>query len=186
VGLSRAQIVEAAYSILRQHGLAGLSMRRLAQNLGVQPGALYYYVDSKQELLVAVAERILSDSIELASATEPGQAACDLRAALLQVRDSADVVSFAHAYKPDVLGMLRDLPGLFSDRFPPQHARWAAQTLIHYVLGFVAEEQNRAELIRAKILPTDPGSVDSSNAFSFGVSAILHGLASSLPPPRHT
>src|SRR5580704_7670017 len=69
MALSRTQIVEAAYAMLREHGLAGLSMRRLAQDLGVQAGALYYHVASKQDLLAAVAERILSDSAPTISAT---------------------------------------------------------------------------------------------------------------------
>jgi AcrR family transcriptional regulator len=72
VGLSRAQIVDAAYSILREHGLGGLSMRRLARDLGVQPGALYYPMDSKQELLVAVADRIFAGDCEAISTTDPG------------------------------------------------------------------------------------------------------------------
>ena len=75
MALSRATIVEAAYAMLCQHGLAGLSMRRLAQDLGVQAGALYYHVESKQDLLAAVAERILGDSAPVISATDPGQKA---------------------------------------------------------------------------------------------------------------
>lgn len=174
--LSREQIVETAYATLRQQGLAGVSMRRLAQDLGVQPGALYYYVASKQELLAAVAERILARSAEAVLPTDPRQAACDLRRALLEVRDGAEVVSFAHALNPEALATLADLSELFADRFSATHAGWAAQTLIHYVLGFVAEEQNRIELIRADIL-TEPGSANPMGAFLFGVDAILQGLA---------
>lgn len=186
MSLSPEQIIDAAYSTLREHGLAGVSMRRLAQDLGVQPGALYYHVPSKQDLLAAVAERILTDSTATISDTDPTSAAADLRRALLRVRDSADVVSFAHAFKPGALIPLRDLESLFAGQFTPKRARWAAQTLVHYVLGFVAEEQNRAELFRARIVTEGPNQTDSSDAFRFGVTAILHGLDSMRPPPRCT
>lgn len=177
MALSRAQIVEAAYEILREHGLPGLSMRRLAQDLGVQPGALYYYVTSKQDLLAAVAGRILADAEPTISTTDPAQAARDIRDALLPVRDSADVVSFVQAFRPDVLTPLRQLHELFAERFPAQQAHWAAQTLIHYVLGFVAEEHNRTDLVRAKILSSPPSQAESLDAFVFGVAAVLQGLA---------
>lgn len=176
MALSRAQIVEAAYATLRKHGLGGVSMRRIAQDLGVAPGALYYHVASKQELLAAVAERMLADSAGSIPAGDPLRAACEIRNALLLVRDSADVISFVQAFRPDALAPLQDLHRLFADDLPPEQARWAARTLIHYVLGFVAEEQNRAELIRAGILPGRPEHAGSSEAFVFGVNAIVRGL----------
>jgi TetR/AcrR family tetracycline transcriptional repressor len=183
MALSRTQIVDAAYAMLRQHGLPGLSMRRLAQDLGVQPGALYYHVASKQDLLAAVAERILSDSAQAISATDAAQAAADIRQALLPVRDSADVISFVQAFRPDTLVPLQRLRQLFARQFPDQQARWAAQTLVHYVLGFVAEEQNHAELVRARILDGQPSAAESRDAFRFGVDAILHGLHALPPSP---
>ncbi|MGH3275438.1 MAG: TetR family transcriptional regulator [Streptosporangiaceae bacterium] len=177
MGLSRARIVDAAYSTVREHGLGGLSMRRLAHDLGVQPGALYYHVASKQDLLAAVAERILADSAGAISATDPVQAARDIREALLGVRDSADVISFVQAFRPDTLVPFRDLRRLFAERFPERQAGWAAQTLIHYVLGFVAEEQNHAELVRARIVTDESRRAGSPDAFLFGVNAIVQGLA---------
>lgn len=181
VTLTREQIIDAAYRILADDGLGGLTMRRLAQQLGVQPGATYYHVASKQELLVAVAERILNHAeIRL---NEPGRVALDIRAALLPIRDSADVVSFANAFRPGALAPFRTLEQLFSAGLAPQQARWAAQTLIHYVLGFVAQEQNQAELIRARIV-TNASDLDASEeAFRFGVTAILRGLPSQAGGP---
>ena len=49
----RGDIVERAVLVLDQFGLADLSMRRLAAELGLQPSALYHHVASKQELLAA-------------------------------------------------------------------------------------------------------------------------------------
>lgn len=178
MSLTRAQIIEAAQEILTHHGLGGLTMRQLAQHLGVQPGALYYHVASKQDLLVGVAERIFNHSTTEISTDNPTQAALDIRAALLPIRDSADVISFANAFRPATLVPFQALEQLFSAQFPDQQARWAGQTLIHYVLGFVAQEQNHAELVRARIVTDTTNQAASTKAFCFGVETILRGLPS--------
>lgn len=179
MALTREQIVDTAFAMLRDGGLAGLTMRRLAARLEVQPGALYYHVASKQELLVAVAARILADEEEALATADPRAAARSLRAALLRVRDGAEVVSFAQAFRPDSLTPLRELRRLFVPRLAPREADWAAQTLVHYVLGHVAEEQNHAELVRAKALPEAQPRPATSRAFLFGVDAILAGVDAS-------
>ncbi|GAA1849912.1 TetR/AcrR family transcriptional regulator C-terminal domain-containing protein [Pseudonocardia ailaonensis] len=174
MSLSRAQVVDAAYAVLGEQGLAGTSMRRVATELGVQPGALYYHVPSKQDLLTEVAVRILAAGP--VSGVDPRQAAHDLRAALLRVRDGAEVVSFVRAFRPEALEPLHALPGLFGG-LPPGRAQWAARTLVHYVLGFVAEEQNRDELVRSTIVADEPmRATESEEAFRFGVDAIVEGL----------
>jgi len=58
--LTREQVIDTAYGILRDFGLADLSMRRLARDLGVQPGALYWHVKNKQELLGVLSVMILA------------------------------------------------------------------------------------------------------------------------------
>lgn len=174
VGLTRERIVDAAYAVLDEQGLSGLSMRRVAQDLDVRPGALYYHVANKQELLAEVAARILDD---VPVAADARRGACDLRDALRRVRDGAEVVSFVLAFRPEGLAPSRAFPGLFADRLPARQARWAARTLVHYVLGAVAEEQNRAELVRTGIVADEPGrAVEADEAFLFGLDAVLHGL----------
>lgn len=54
--LSLEAIIAAADGILRTEGADGLSMRRLASELGVAPMALYYHVRDKDELLMLVME----------------------------------------------------------------------------------------------------------------------------------
>ncbi|MFZ0384773.1 MAG: TetR family transcriptional regulator, partial [Solirubrobacteraceae bacterium] len=176
MALTASRIVNAATSTLREQGLAGLSMRRLAQGLGVQPGALYHHVASKQELLVAVGEQLLSDSAPAICTTDPAQAAADLRTALLPIRDGAEVISFVHAYKPNALGPLNDLHVALARRLPRAQAPLVAEALIRYVLGFVAVEQNHAELVRARIVEPGPATPDAEQAFSFGVRALLAGI----------
>lgn len=58
--LSESEIVEAALRVVRQDGVAKLSMRRLSRDLGVSPMAPYYYVADKRELLDLVASAALA------------------------------------------------------------------------------------------------------------------------------
>ena len=58
--LSRDSITDTALGILAEFGLADVSMRRIASSLGVAPGALYWHVESKQELVAWMAEAILA------------------------------------------------------------------------------------------------------------------------------
>ncbi|MGO8686619.1 MAG: TetR/AcrR family transcriptional regulator [Candidatus Dormibacteria bacterium] len=50
----RAGIVEAAATVLGRLGSAETSMKEIAQEVGVAPGLLHYYFESKDDLLVAV------------------------------------------------------------------------------------------------------------------------------------
>ena len=51
MALTREAIVLTAAELVDQYGLGDLSMRRLATELGVAPGALYWHLTNKQELL---------------------------------------------------------------------------------------------------------------------------------------
>ena len=55
--LSGEQVVTTAIQIADRHGLGGLSMRRLADELDITAMSLYGYVPSKAELLDVMADR---------------------------------------------------------------------------------------------------------------------------------
>ncbi|MDT5236293.1 MAG: TetR/AcrR family transcriptional regulator, tetracycline repressor protein, partial [Mycobacterium sp.] len=57
--LHKHDVVDAATALLDNYGVADLTMRRLARELDVSPGALYWHFANKQRLLGAVADRIL-------------------------------------------------------------------------------------------------------------------------------
>ncbi|WP_256328553.1 TetR/AcrR family transcriptional regulator [Nocardioides sp. YR527] len=59
--LSVAQIVEAAYVIADEQGLAAVSMARVAEAAGCSPMALYRHVKNKDELLILLADRLCAD-----------------------------------------------------------------------------------------------------------------------------
>src|SRR5690242_21038605 len=55
--LDQAAIVDAAFDVLNKAGLDGLSLRLVAEQLGVQAPALYWHVHNKAELLSLMAAR---------------------------------------------------------------------------------------------------------------------------------
>lgn len=61
-GLSRESLVRAAVALLDSDGLERMSMRRVATDLGVTVGALYWYVATKDELLELVLDDVLGEA----------------------------------------------------------------------------------------------------------------------------
>jgi AcrR family transcriptional regulator len=59
--ISRDAIVTAAIDLLDREGLAALSMRRLAQELGTGAASLYWHVGSKDGLLDLVMDQIIGE-----------------------------------------------------------------------------------------------------------------------------
>jgi len=58
--LSRDTVVDGAITLADREGLDALTIRRLAQEHGVTPMALYWHFHEKEDLLDAVAERLLN------------------------------------------------------------------------------------------------------------------------------
>ncbi|WP_395401995.1 TetR/AcrR family transcriptional regulator [Arthrobacter sp. UC242_113] len=61
VRLNRDRVLQAAVSLADEAGIDELSMRRLGQELGVVPMALYKHVANKEELLDGMVEAIISE-----------------------------------------------------------------------------------------------------------------------------
>lgn len=58
--LSRPRIVDAALALMDADGLEAVTMPRLAERLGVGTMSLYRHIEDKDDLVNAVAERVLS------------------------------------------------------------------------------------------------------------------------------
>src|SRR5215216_3483786 len=59
--LSREEIIKEALALLDEHGPGALSMRRLADRLGVAPNALYYRVRGKADLIDGLIDQVYAD-----------------------------------------------------------------------------------------------------------------------------
>lgn len=177
--LTKPDVVDAATTLLDNYGIADLTMRRLARELAVSPGALYWHFANKQQLLGAVADRILDG---VASAAGVGAVCNRLRDALLSHTDGAELVSASFAAgqssaMKEILAALTDAAA--EAGVDAAHAELAARTVLYYVLGFTADEQSRLQWDAAGAELPDEQSVlaDDANArFRFGVDLLVNGM----------
>ena len=97
-GLNRQAVVDAALELLAESGIDGLSMRALADRLGVRAASLYWHVRDKQQVLELLAEALL-DRVAVPSAQPDWRAqvrgACVQLAEVLADQDTAGTVILA-------------------------------------------------------------------------------------------
>lgn len=175
-------VVDAALEILDIHGLPGLSMRRIADYLDLQPSALYWHFPNKQSLLAAVSERILAP-LKTSDARGFQEVAAAFREALLAHRDGAELVYSSYALGLSGVPALAlfetaaqgadQAPG--NDKAPGnEQAQTAARTGVHYVLGFVFFEQQQEFAARLGVI--EPPIADRDSEFAAGVALLESGL----------
>lgn len=183
--LHKRDVVEAATAILDNYGIADLTMRRLGRELNVSPGALYWHFANKQQLLGAIADRILEPVGEAPGDWRDRVAGiCGrLRDALLSHTDGAELVSASFAAGQSeamtaLVGHLRD--AAVEAGVGGAHAELAARTVVYYVLGFTADEQSRLQWDAAGAELPDEQSVladDAGERFGFGLALLVDGIA---------
>lgn len=175
---NRADVLRAARGILTEHSLADLSMRRLASEVGVRPNALYWHFPNKQSLLAALADDILGDI----GPTDPDQSwdgrlgaiAVGMRAALLAVPDSAEVVSSAWASGLATRTVADDLTDVaISGGLTARDARGVATAICQLIIGLTIEEQTRAQMERLGVI--GPSGRDFAAEFDDALGVLLDG-----------
>jgi len=179
-------VVDVALRVLDAYGLADLSMRRLAAELGVQPSALYHHFANKQLLLAAVADELLARG-RAARGDEPRPddwaervaAVCaELRDSMLAYRDGAELVATVRAYGLGAAVPERELDeALRSAGLEPETAAVARRALLHYVFGHVADEQTHLQASAAGAIEDAPRA---SSDFELGLSLVIDGTRSRL------
>ncbi|WP_068923772.1 TetR/AcrR family transcriptional regulator C-terminal domain-containing protein [Planobispora rosea] len=147
-GLTRQIIIDTALRLLDEVGLEGLTVRRLAVELGVQSPALYWHFRTKQELLNGMAGAVvLSAGMGPPREGESWQSwlarrARSYRRALLTHRDGARLVATATGLDPDVVRNLNaEVAAMIAHGFTPVLALRTITALSHYALGAVLQEQ---------------------------------------------
>ena len=116
--LSREAIVGAALALVDDEGLEALTVRRLADRLGVTMMALYWHVRDKAQLLDLVGEAVLG---EIALPPPTGKWNADIRVLFHEARDglrrhpNAAVLAFGRArYGPSGLAMFEGILGILA------------------------------------------------------------------------
>jgi TetR/AcrR family tetracycline transcriptional repressor len=143
--LDQAQIVRAALALLDEVGLDELTMRRLAERLGVKAASLYRHVRNKEELLALLGDEI---SGEIPFAAEAGswrnqlvEMAWNVRRGLLAHRDAARVLASTPPVGPRRLKLIEAvLRTLRAGGLNERDAARAAYHLNNFVTEFAADE----------------------------------------------
>ncbi|MFD0688938.1 TetR/AcrR family transcriptional regulator C-terminal domain-containing protein [Actinomadura fibrosa] len=102
IPLSRRRVLRAAVAIADRDGLGALTMRRLAQELGVEAMSLYHHVASKEAVLDGLVEVVLGEvmaAVDEVGAPSPEDWRTILRARILAARE----VFLRHRWAPRVL-----------------------------------------------------------------------------------
>ena len=163
-------VVTGALAVLDSHGLEFCSMRRVAARLDVQPSALYHHVPDKQTLLALMADRIVGDVTvppDGLPAVRAETVAHALRDAMLAVRDGADVVATASAFRLGVSRVEAELTDALGDRD-------GARTLLLFVFGHAQATQMHRLASDVGAIEPDP---DLDASFDRGLRIVLRGLA---------
>jgi len=152
-GITRDAIVTAAFAVLDDAGLDGLTVRAVADRLDVKAPALYWHVHDKQELLDEMGTRVWAQVADATSA-QPQDTWRDAlaryarvaRRALLEHRDGARVFSGTYLTDPGVLQRQESgLAWMERQGFTVDATVDAYGIVTSFVIGHCIEEQARAQ-----------------------------------------
>jgi AcrR family transcriptional regulator len=145
VPLSRQRVLRGAMTVADAGGIAALTIRSLAQELGVKPMSLYHHVANKDEILDAVVDLVFGE-------IDPPSGGADWRSALRQIAHSARRVLARHPWAIPLMES-RTRPGpanlshhdrmigiLRSGGFSVAMAAHAYSLIDSYIYGFALQE----------------------------------------------
>ncbi|MDP4505843.1 TetR/AcrR family transcriptional regulator [Nonomuraea turcica] len=203
--LSRQRVIEAAVAVADERGVAAVSMRNVAERLGVEAMSLYHHVANKDAILDGIVDAVFGE-IEL---PEPD---LDWRTAMRRRATSARDTLSRHSWALGLMESRRNtgpatlrhhdavIGNLRAAGFSIIDAVHAVSVIDSYVYGFTLQEQQlpfaaseelkdaASELVRR--MPADQyphlretaveqaSRPDDTYAdeFAFGFELILHGL----------
>lgn len=200
-GVSREEIARAAVAMLDEEGVDALSMRRLADRVGVGTMTLYGYFRSKQELLDAAVAAAMEDR----RVPDPPDAGLRerLRAHFEAMRDLMERHPFLPQLRrqqpilqPEAFRHSENGMRMFLDAgFPPDEAARTFRVLFVYVFGSMlfgpdepSAEHRRAVRAALAMLPEDEfpaialaaegmaKSIGGREQFDFGLDLILDAI----------
>ncbi|MFD5586121.1 MULTISPECIES: TetR/AcrR family transcriptional regulator [unclassified Streptomyces] len=195
--LSTDRIVETARELVDAEGLAAVSTRRLAAELGVSGPSLYNHFRTKDEILEAVADSV-SAQVDLSMfqdgrdwRTALHQWAVSYRAALRDHPNIVPVLARGPGRRPAGLRLADAVYGAMVDAgWPPAHATSIGALMRYFIMGsalgsfaagFVEDPSaydpaDYPHLGQAHLLAEQQEKIDE-RAFETGLTALLDGLA---------
>jgi len=186
--LTRTDIVQAAARVLQRDGYEALTIRRVAEDLGVKSASLYWHVETKEALEDLLADELLA-GVVFGETTDDWRA--DLRndslhfvRSLLAKRDAGRVLAGRLLAGPNTLRWMEAGLGPFRRAgLNARDAAFAAHAVHIYMIGFVIFQgsdlsaEARAGKSRGEILDETRGLFGSLPPADYpNVTALAHGL----------
>ncbi|TDD61045.1 TetR family transcriptional regulator [Kribbella antibiotica] len=143
---SQEDVVRTALEVLDADGLAAVSMRAIADRLGIRMNTVLWHVKTKARLIDLMADAIVAEVLLADLPVAWRERAAELvrryRSALLAHRDGAALVAGTYAAEPATLDFAEALVGAILDGgVPEQEAAWTCWSIVYFTLGLVQEEQ---------------------------------------------
>jgi AcrR family transcriptional regulator len=153
--LSRESIIEASIELLDGSGEGGLTFRALSERLATGPGAIYWHIANKSDLLTAACDAIVARTMEARVARATPKAT--IRAVALGMFDAID----AHPWVGSALiraelqsPMVRVLECIGQQVRAlgvPDKEQWATvSALLNYILGVGGQNAANGQLARTR------------------------------------
>lgn len=158
--LSRERIIAAAVELLDTAGESGLTFRVLTERLATGPGAIYWHVANKGELLGAATDAVVADAVAVTPGGSPDSPQEGVRAVALGLFDAIEqhpwlATQLAAQLSRNPWGPVT--PRIFESigrqvramGVPESDWTTATSALMHYVLGAAAQNAANVEGARA-------------------------------------
>jgi AcrR family transcriptional regulator len=174
--LTRERVVAEALAVIAEDGVQALTMRRLADRLGVVPGALYHHVRNKQRLQDLLLDNVLAEiDFDLDRSLSPSDQLKVLAGRLRQVLEDhpgvAGILKTRDPLGPHSLALAEAfLEPLQAAGFGDRDAGLAFFLLVDYTVGFA--------------LSTTSTSVNEQRVRDPATRTQLHQFFRSLPQDR--
>jgi AcrR family transcriptional regulator len=177
VPLSRTRVLRAAVDLADSHGLESLTMRRLAQELGVEAMSLYHHVANKEAILDGVIEVVIGEILDRVRTAEaplpPDGWQAAIRARILAARE----IMLRHPWAPRVLetrtAMSPEIMGYFDGLLGILRAGGFSYDLLHH--GMHALGSRALGFTQELFEPDDPEVADAD------ATAMLEQMADRFP-----
>jgi AcrR family transcriptional regulator len=198
--LSSDKILDAALELVDAAGPENLTMRRLAERLGVTATAIYHYFDGREAILEALVDRVCV--VIVADAPRVGSWQGRLRALLTAMVDAAIAhptasawAITAYARRPPMLRLHEAILVILDDAgFSPEAAVHVKGALLRFCIGHLAlheaapghEWRRLSRRAYPRYRATGPAldTFDEAEHFRVGLGALLKGLSAEFAAER--
>lgn len=154
--LSRENIIQASIELLDSGGEDRLTFRALAERLATGPGAIYWHIANKSDLLTAACDALVARTMKKIVITTPEATIRAVALGLFDLIDAHPWIGSTLPSSPGAMPVVRILECIGQQvrmLSVPEKQQWdAISTLMAFVLGVSSQNAANRQLARAQNL----------------------------------